>query len=289
MSLKHPTIHHLLAATLLTLASLALATSPPPGLESWGGEDYRLEPGESTSFTILFNDIPVRRWVLYVEGGDGVSHLNVRRVTDGSLLYDVRDERYHQVDVPWGTGEQLSGVITAGGRGGVYRVSIWGPPRGSFLQSYGYEVNRALEAMDRGDLALAEHHLRSAQHQDPDDEVATLLLAGLAQGVVPTGEVIGDLEELPEDRRQIEDALDLAQAARAEERYWDALEHLEVAHSLALSRTMRIELMIEFLGVYLDLDNLEQARQTLMVLERLGLDEERLDSLEDLVERQEVR
>lgn len=280
-----PTVSHLLAASLLTLASLALASSPPPGLESWGGEDYRLKPGESTSFTILFNDIPVRRWVLYVEGGDGVSHLNVRRVTDGSLLYDARDERYHTVEVPWGTGEQLSGVITAGGRGGVYRVSIWGPPRGSFLQSYGYEVNRSLEAMERGDLALAEHHLRSAQHQDPDDEVAALLLAGLAQGVVPTGEIVGDLEERPQDRRQIQDALDLAQAARAEERYWDALEQLEAAHALARSRAMRIEVMIEFLGVYLDLDNLEQARRALKALESLGLDAERLDSLEDLVQR----
>jgi hypothetical protein len=115
--------------------------------------------------------------------------------------------------------------------------------------------------------------------------VAALLQAGLAQGVVPTGEVVGDLEERPDDRRQIQDALDLAAAARAEERYWDALEQLEVAHGLARSRATRTELMIEFLGVYLDLDNQEQARQALMVLESLGLDRERLDSLEDLVER----
>ena len=46
----------------------SLAVTSPPGLETWGDEDYRLEPGESTSFVVSFDEIPVRRWVLLVEG-----------------------------------------------------------------------------------------------------------------------------------------------------------------------------------------------------------------------------
>ena len=190
---------HTFLATLLALvliAALAGAVSPPPGLVSWGEQSYRLDSGEATSFHVDFEQIPVRRWVLLVESDRTPSHLNVRRVADGSLVYDQRDEIRHEADVPWGDGESISAVLTAGRKGGVFSVSIWGPPRYSHLRSYGYEVNRALEAFARGDVGAARQHLLTAQRGGDkafeaiaaDTRLAAVSAAGVASvGSVPAG------------------------------------------------------------------------------------------------------
>ena len=282
-------MHCLLATLVLLSPGLAMATPSPPGLETWGDEDYRLEPGESTSFVVSFDEIPVRRWVLLVESDGGISHLNVRRVADGSLLFDARDERRHEVDVPWGSGEELSAVITAGQRGGVYRVSIWGPPRQDYRKSYSYGVNRALEAMARGEVAEAEHHLQAAQRQDPDDAVASLLLAGLAQGIMPRepdaaaqGEPRTDTPELTRLARA---AMARAGELRAQERFFEALDQLQTAMTMVHDADVRRDILAGLVVVYLDLGNLDQARTSLLWARELGLDDARHDALQQRIDR----
>ena len=91
---------------LLSLAAAPLqAQYPPPGLVQWGSEAYTLDTGESMPFRVDWDQIPVRRWMLLVEGDLRISHLNLRRVGDGSLVYDLRDESRHLVEIPWGTDE----------------------------------------------------------------------------------------------------------------------------------------------------------------------------------------
>ena len=266
----------------------ALASTAPPGLVTWGDEAYRLSGGESTSFRVEFDEIPVRRWVLLVESDGAVSHLNVRRSTDGSLLFDARDERYHQVEVPWGQGESLSAVLTADGRGGVYRVSIWGPPPENYLQSYSYEVNRALEAMLRDDLKEAGNHLLAALRADPDDDVASLLLTGIDQGLVPSALGPGVENELADDdpatRRRVTEVRRLAAGLRDGERYYEALEALQGVLRQARSADIRAEILADLADVFLDLDNEAQARNAVAIATRLGLSEERLQMLADRLE-----
>lgn len=286
--MKHTILNPLLATLVLLLSCVAMASPEPAGLEAWGDEDYRLEPGESTSFLVEFEDIPVRRWVLLVESDGGISHLNVRRVVDGSLLFDARDERRHEVEVPWGVDEELSAVITAGDRGGVYRVSIWGPPRQDYRRSYGYEVNRALEAMEREDMALADHHLQAAQRKDPDDPVAALLAAALARGIVPTdpatsvgGEPAGDS---PEMVRLAREAMDRATAFRLEKRHFEALDQLQAAMGMVNGGDLRLEILVDLVAVHLAIGNVEQALSALKWARELGLDQARSEELQGMID-----
>jgi len=111
-----------LAATLLavcmTTPAVAGSDGGPLHLVRWSGESVRLQPGETATLQVSFDQMPLRRWTLLVESsGERVCHLNVVRDRDGSLLYDVRDESRHEVDVPWGTGESLTAIVTAGRRG----------------------------------------------------------------------------------------------------------------------------------------------------------------------------
>lgn len=158
----------------------AHATYPPPGLVSWDSRTVTLQAGESVQFEIDFAQIPVRRWLLLVEGDVRRSYLNLRRVADGSLVYDQRNEARHLATVPWGEDEVLSGMLMAGRHGGAFTISFWGPPPDAYLRAYRYEVNRALEALAEGRRGRAASHLQKALQERSDDRVARVLLLGLA-------------------------------------------------------------------------------------------------------------
>lgn len=287
-----PVHRYLLITGLLLAAAPGWAGWAPPGLVSWGDRSYRLAAGEATTFTIDFDQIPVRRWVLLVEGDIAPSHLNVRRMADGRLVFDQRSERRHEVDVPWGQGEQLSVVLTAGRQGGVYRVSVWGPPPDAYLRAYGYEVNRALESMTRGDLRQARHHLLVALREDPDDSIATLLLAGLDAGrgsavVAPPDPDAGEVSDGPATAARVAGVRERVAALRKAERYYEAVEALQGELGRPQSLSARVELLVDLVNVMLDLGNTAQAEQALMAAVNFGLDDERRLALADLIERHE--
>ena len=269
----------------LAVALLAAAGAPaqaPPGLTSWGSQTYTLTEGEAVNFRVDWDQIPVRRWVLLVEGDLRISHLNVRRVHDGSLLYDQRDESRHRVDVPWGEGESLSGVLTAG-RAGAYAISIWGPPRDDYLRAYSYGVNRALEALDEGDRIRARALLMGALRDDPADPVAQTLMRALSGG--EGGEVVGPTagEEDPEARAKLEEARQQAAALRAGGAPLEAMDLLQRALSPDLGPLAWAEVYGDLVEISLDLGNLVQARAALAAAEALGLPDERLQTLRSLV------
>jgi hypothetical protein len=280
----------LLIAVLAAVAGAAGADGPPPGLVRWGEQSYRLEPGEATSFRVDSDQIPVRRWVLLVESDRAPSHLNVRRVHDGSLLFDQRGEIRHEVDVPWGEGESLSAVLTAAGRGGVFSVSIWGPPRDDYLRSHGYEVNRALEAMAAGERERVRHHLLVALRERPDDAVARVLLEALESGVLPAPggldslTVDGPAETDPDLVATVVRGRERIAALRAAGRSFAALEAVQRELGREVGDSLRAELLGDLTGVLVDLDNLQQAREALDRAAALGLPAARVDALEQLLD-----
>ena len=258
---------------LLLLGAAPLqAQYPPPGLVEWGSQNYTLEAGESMPFYVDWDQIPVRRWMLLVEGDLRITHLNLRRVRDGSLIYDLRDESRHLVEVPWGTGESLSGVLTAS-VSGEYAISIWGPPRDDYLRAYGYEVNRALEALAGEDRSRARAHLLSALKDDPDDVIAQTLLQGVAGGQRGAKNLV---KVSPAEPDSISAERLAAGRARAEElrrngKYYAAVDTLH--HYLATE--LGIEALAQVYGdltvLYLELGNPVQARAALAAAETLGL------------------
>lgn len=181
-----------LSLLLLAICAVAAApgasaapapASPPAGsgaLHTWGTETYRLETGESFQFRIEYQQIPVRRWRLLVEGDQRRCDLSVRRERDGSLLYHQWDESRHDVDVPWGRGEALSVALTAK-EGGVFTIRFQGPPAEAVPPSYGPLVNRALEAYAAGEREEAEGLCWQAIEQEQDAAVARVFLAGLVR------------------------------------------------------------------------------------------------------------
>lgn len=217
------------AALLISLltASAAAAGYPPPGMVVWDSRTYTLQTGESMQFQIEFDQIPVRRWMLLVEGDVRRSYLNLRRLADGSLVYDQRGETRHLAEIPWGQGEVLSGVLTAVRQGGAFTISFWGPPPDDYLKAYRYEVNRALEALAAGQRGRAVTHLQAALQRDPTDAVARVLLLGVADGVsVDTGPADG----LP--------GADPALLNRADAEYFAALEsHVDSLRAADLAYT----------------------------------------------------
>ncbi|MEZ4386806.1 MAG: hypothetical protein R3D98_04390 [Candidatus Krumholzibacteriia bacterium] len=280
----------LLAWTLIAAATPSAASWAPPGLVSWGEESYRLGPGESTAFAVTFAQIPVRRWVLLVEGDLDASHLNVRRVADGSLVFDQRAEKRHEVDVPWGVDEEISAVLTAGRRGGVYQVSVWGPPADAYLRSYSYEVNRALEAFARGDSGAARNHLLAALRDRPQDPVAGVLLAGTEAGNLPSalGPADLDLADGPADpstTARVAAVRGRVAALRASGQLFAAVEALQGELSRPQAAALRVDLLTDLVQVMLDLGNVTQARRALDVAHALGLDPERWRQLAERVER----
>ena len=170
----------LLLASLLV--PIAAAASPDAGSpwRPWATEAYNLEPGESFTFRVAFDQIPVRAWRLVVDADYMLSDLHVLRLGDGSLLYFKKGESHHEVDVPWGEGEEISIVLTADRNrgGGVYTVELRGPPQESAPAAYSFPVNRALEAYAAGRPQEAESLVDDALRADPDDGAACVLKAG---------------------------------------------------------------------------------------------------------------
>lgn len=264
-------VHPCLALALLVAS--APAVQPPPGLVVWGTETYTLEAGESLQFHVDFEQIPVRRWLLLIEGDVRRSHLNLRRAADGRLVYDQRNESRHQVEIPWGAGESLSGVLTAARDGGAFAISLWGPPRDQYLQAYGYEVNRALESLAAGDRGAALAHLQAAQRDDPADPVARTLLQGLGAG--------GTLSDAPTlfadaapDSATIARTADLrARVAilRAEGQTYAAIDTLQQALDRGLGRELLASLYAELVPLYLEVGNPTQAAAAREAAAALGL------------------
>lgn len=282
------TVHAcLLVSWTLLVAAPALAWAPP-GLVSWGEESYRLGPGESTTITVTFAQVPVRRWVLLVESPGSASHVNVRRIHDGSLVYDQRGERRHEVPVPWGQGESLSAVVTAGRQGGVFQVSVWGPPADQYLRAYSYEVNRALEAFARGEVPGARNHLQAALRQDPQDEVARVLLLGLEADQVPSPVTAFDPATEPgpddaaESARRVATARERAAALREVGRRYEAVEALQGVLQAGVPASSRGSVLVDLAHVLLDLGNVAQARAAWDQAVALELD---VPGLEDLDRR----
>ncbi len=276
-----------LGLAVLLLAGAAVAQYPPPGLESWGRQTYLLDPGESVQFPVTFQEIPVRRWFLLVEGDGRPAHLNVRRDRGGDLLYDQRDETRHQVEVPWGTGESLSAVLTAGRRGGAFTVSIWGPPPDAYRRAYSHAVNRALEDLAAGDAEAAREHLLAALREDPDDAVATTLLRA-----VSAGELGSRLASVP----VAAPADTVAAAARVQrlrtaaagllerEQAFAALDSLGVARRQPAPAASIAQVYADLVRVHLQLGNPVQARESAAAAEALGLPPEQVVRLRRVLE-----
>ncbi len=164
------------AAVMVLLIAACAAAAP---WETWGTEAYTLEAGEAFSFRIAYDEIPVRSWKLVVDSDYVLGDLHVLRLRDGSLLYFEKDESHHEVTVPWGEGEEISVVLTAGRRtGGVFTVKLMGPPRDAARASYSYKLNRALEAYAAGRRPEAELLCEEALRENPDEGVALVLKAG---------------------------------------------------------------------------------------------------------------
>jgi tetratricopeptide (TPR) repeat protein len=221
MSLLH--LPRRIAPWLLALSLLASAVwAAPPAPASapaWGSwevyksDSYLLRPGESFQFRVSFDQIPVRSWRLIVDGGQEQCDLNVLRMKDESLLYFKTDEARHDVQVPWGKGEEIIVVLTNGSHEAAFTVTFQGPPRAQVHAAYGYHVNRALEDFAAGRRLEAEDHCRSALLDDPNDGVAKVLLAGFmrdgqyldrAAALVEealAGELPGDMRSLALDLR----------------------------------------------------------------------------------------
>jgi tetratricopeptide (TPR) repeat protein len=170
---------------------------------------------------VNFDQIPVRAWRLVVDGNQIQSDLHVLRLKNESLLYFEADESYHEVDIPWGRGEVISIVLTAGRHGGSYTVTFLGPPREAVVASYSYRVNRALEAYAVGKRIEAEELCQEALQEDPTDGAARVMLAGFLRdrhfyerAATLIAEALA--QELPDDMRelalQLSEELDRLQA-----------------------------------------------------------------------------
>ncbi len=251
-----------LVLVVLAFASLARAEGGPPGLANWGQQTRVLGPGEATTLQVTFANLPVRRFTLLVESGGPPCHVNVRRDRDGSLLHDVADEVRHEVDVPWGLGESLTLVLTAGPAGGSFAVSFWGPPPEAHKRAYSYHVNRALEAYAAGDRQGAGDQCRAALLRDPTDEVARLLLRGLddsARAEAAAGEDSTGI------RRR--DAAALVVAGRL----YEALAILDEAFAAAPDVASAALVLSDLGGLHRALGNPVQARASYEAARNLGL------------------
>jgi len=268
------------AVVWLLLASQSLAQYPPPGLVAWGRQTYLLEPRESVSFEVTFAEIPVRRWVLLVETDGRPADLNLRRVRDGGLVHDQKDEARHLVEIPWGEGEALSAVLMAGDLGGACAVSIWGPPADAYLRAYGYEVNRALEALAAQDLDRAREHLLTALRDDPDDLVAATLLRAASAGITPSA---GPPPHRDARSPRVADLREAARRHLAVAEPYAALDSLQSALAAPAPPWQLVEVYADLVGVHLALRNPIQARAAAAAAEALGLATARVDSLQEQI------
>ncbi|MBU8871613.1 MAG: hypothetical protein KOO60_12175 [Gemmatimonadales bacterium] len=146
--------------------------------EEWARQGNSLEAGESFQFRVGYDEIPVRRWNLTVDGGALSCDVSVLRVLGEELIYYKTRESLHEVSIPWGLDEEIMVVVTNRDLGGSFQVCFLGPPREEIQASYSYEVNRALENFAAGKNIMAEEACRKALKRDSNDWVAKVLLAG---------------------------------------------------------------------------------------------------------------
>jgi hypothetical protein len=252
----------LLAMMSLMVPGLLRAEGGPPGLVSWGHQMRLLAPGEAVTLQVDFANLPLRRFTLLVESGGAACHLNVRRDRDGSLLHDARDEVRHEVDVPWGTGESLTAVLTAGSAGGTFDLSFWGPPADDHKRAYSYHVNRALEAHAAGDAQGVRDHCRAALQNDPGDEIAKLMLGRLDEPGRPAVSAPADSTGIRRDE---------AAAQIAAGYLYEALGTLDEALAAAPSAAAAALVLHDLGGLHRALANPVQARFCYEVARDLGL------------------
>ena len=246
----------------LLLASLARGEGGPPGLVSWGHQSRLLAPGEAVTVQVNFANLPLRRFTFLVESSGAVCHLNVRRDLDGGLLHDQRDEVRHEVDVPWGEGESLTAVLTAGAAGGTFDVSFWGPPADAHKRAYSYHVNRALEAHAAGDDQGARDQCRAALQRDSSDEVARLLLRRLDEVARPPASAPADSTGIWRQE---------ATTLIAEGRLYEALAVLDGALAAAPDAATAALVLRDLGDLHRALDNVVQARFSYEAARELGL------------------
>lgn len=168
----------LAAGALLVLVVCPVRAASPGVWESWKSETFSLGPRESLQVRVSFADLPVRAWRLVVDGGEHNLDLTVLRVRGEVLLYARNDETLHEVDIPWGRGEEVIAVVTNREHPGACVVNLMGPPRDQAQAAYSYLVNRALEAYAGGRRLEAEELCRKALDADPRDAEAMVLTAG---------------------------------------------------------------------------------------------------------------
>jgi tetratricopeptide (TPR) repeat protein len=170
------------ALHFLFLTVLAAAPCPASEDQDWerySSENFTLVPREGFQFRVTYDQIPVRTFKLVVTGNDDhLCDLSVLRVNGEELLYFKTKESRHEVEVPWGIGEELLVSLTNRKVKASFVVELLGPRRDQVYASYSYHVNRALEFYAAGRRLAAEESCRRALDEDPSDGVAKVLLAG---------------------------------------------------------------------------------------------------------------
>jgi len=216
----------LMAVLSLALAGSALAAVSESLWVPRGTETYNLEAGESVQFMIAFDDLQVRSWILEVDGDQRLCDLNVLNLNDKSLLYQENDESRHRVRVPWGRDRRVAVTLTADLRiGGVFTVKFLAPPPEQAGRAFGFNVNRALEALADGESRRAESLLHDAVRAKEDEGVALLLLAGLAKEQGEPERAAGLLEQavrypLPDELSDVRNELERQLALVLERPAW---------------------------------------------------------------------
>jgi len=163
---------------VITAMFVPFVQAQEAGWERYSAENFTLGPKEAIQLRVLYDQIPVRAFKLVVDGGDQKCDLTVLRVQGEELLYFKTGESRHEVEVPWGEGEEVILAITNRDVKSGFVVELMGPPKNQVHASYSYHVNLALEYYAAGRRLAAEDACRAALLTDPDDGVAKVLLAG---------------------------------------------------------------------------------------------------------------
>jgi tetratricopeptide (TPR) repeat protein len=197
-----------LCAGCLVLLGASQVSAQDGIWERWKSESFTLVPYESFQFHVDFSEMPVRSWKLKVDGGDMNCDVSVLRVQGEALLYYETNQQRHEVDIPWGIGEEVMVVLTCRSEKGSFTVDLLGPPKNQAQAAYSYHVNRALEAYGSGERLRAEDECRLAIDQDPSDAVAKVLLAGFLRDrnyYSRAAEIVDEAlqGDLPEDMRRL--------------------------------------------------------------------------------------
>jgi len=191
------------------------------------------------------------------------------------------------VEVPWGTGESLSAVLTAGRRGGAFTVSIWGPPPDAYRRAYSYAVNRALEDLAAGKAEAAREHLFSALREDPDDAVATTLLRAVSAGELGSGLATGQAAA-PADTvaaaGRVRRLRTVAAGLLEREQGFAALDSLVLALRQPAPARSIARVYADLVAVHLQLENPVQAREAAAAAEALGLPTDQVVRLRRVLE-----